>query len=414
MQELKNFFHLLEAIAANIYFGFPSRKLTVIGVTGTDGKTTTSHLIYHILKNEGIKAGLISSIHAIVAGKTIDTGFHTTTPRPWDIQQLLKKAVDSGITHFVLETTSHALDQNRVWGIHYAVSVLTNISHEHLHYHRTFDEYIRAKLLLLQRSDLALINKDHDLSFKKIVPYLDEKKIPYKSYSVDNKHSDFFWQEKKEIPLDGEFNHQNAMAAYAVCFELGIDHKRIIDSIFSFILPTGRFDIICTKPFTVIVDFAHTPAAIEHVLELIAGKYAKSLGRIIHVFGAASERDDQKRAPMGEASGMYASIVILTEEDYRNENVHMICEAIAVGLQKKGLAYVQPNQLANKTAKKVYTIVPDREKAIQLAVSIAQKGDVILATGKSHEKSLNRGGVEHDWNEYAAFRSALKTHDQNR
>jgi len=411
MQQFKNIFHLLEALVASIYFGHPTNKIKVIGVTGTDGKTTTSHLIYHILQSCGHSVSLVSSIHAIIGGKVIDTGFHTTTPRAWNVQKLLKKAADTGSEYFILETTSHALSQNRVWGIEYEVSVLTNISHEHILYHKTFEEYMKSKLLLLLRSKSALLNRDHEDSYKPVSKVLNTHNKLFKTFSVHDKTTNYFWSEKKEIPLEGVFNHQNAMAAYSVCREIGISHEQIVQAISSFKLPMGRFDVIRTKPFTIIVDFAHTPAAIQQILETTAKKFQKIGSRIIHVFGAASERDDAKRPLMGEASGQFSTIAVLTEEDYRHENVHMICESIALGLQRKGFEYRTPQSVTQKTNKKSYVIIPNRQKAIQFAISVARKGDIIIATGKSHEKSLNRGGTEYVWSEYNAFNEALKDYD---
>lgn len=160
IQKLKNVYHLLQAILANIWYGFPSRKLKVIGVTGTDGKTTTTHLITHILKTAGKKVSMISTIYAKVGSHEYETGLHTTTPSSFTIQKMLSLAVKDNEEFFVLETTSHALDQNRVWGIKYKIGIITNITHEHLDYHKTYDEYVKSKLKILLNSKLAVLNKD--------------------------------------------------------------------------------------------------------------------------------------------------------------------------------------------------------------------------------------------------------------
>src|SRR3989339_1761298 len=152
MQKIKNIYHLFQAVLANIFYGFPSRKLKVIGITGTDGKTTTTHLIAHILKTAGKKASFVSSVYASIGGVESDIGFHVTTPSSFILQKLLKQSADNHDEYFVLETTSHALDQNRVWGIKYEIGVITNITHEHLDYHRTYEEYVKAKLKLLLNS----------------------------------------------------------------------------------------------------------------------------------------------------------------------------------------------------------------------------------------------------------------------
>ena len=166
-QTFKNIYHFFQAVIANIYYGFPSRKLKVIGVTGTDGKTTTTHLIYHILKTAGKKVSMVSTVYAKIGAEEFDTGLHTTTPSSFLVQKLLKKAVENGDEFFVLETTSHALDQNRVFGVKYFVAVLTNVTHEHLDYHKTYKKYVDTKAKLLKQSNIVIINSD-DHSFERL------------------------------------------------------------------------------------------------------------------------------------------------------------------------------------------------------------------------------------------------------
>lgn len=396
-QKIKNLYHLLEAIIANVYFGFPSRKLIVIGVTGTDGKTTTTHLIHHILTSAGYKAGMVSSISS--------SGLHTTTPRAWEIQKMLSDAVSLGITHYVLETTSHAIDQNRVWGVHYTVGVLTNVSHEHMYHHKTLTNYVGLKAKLLINSDYAIANND-DESYETVKSILAKNHKIAHTYSL-HETADFMWDNAISSAIKGEYNRQNILAAYAVCKQLGVDSKKIIEGIKTYTLPKGRFDIVHNDNFLVIIDFAHTPNSIAQVLKTIQATYIHDGGKIIHVFGAASQRDDTKRPLMGEASGQYAKTVILTEEDHRHESAQAICESIAMGLKKKDFEFVNPVELS-QSSNRVYTIITNREEAIKKAISTAQKNDVVMLTGKSHEKSLNRKGKEYPWDEYEAVRSALQ------
>lgn len=407
MQSIKNFFHRLEAFFAALFFGFPARKLKIIGVTGTDGKTTTTHLIHHILATSGAKAGMISSIHAHIGGKSYDTGFHTTTPRAFSVQKILAKSAHNNDEFFVLETTSHALDQGRVAGVNFFIGVITNITREHLYYHHTFDEYFDAKMKLCAHAKQILINKDHD-SYKKIAHYLKKTHQAFMSYSLSKK-ADYTWPKKTPIPIKGDFNKQNAMAAFAVCRQLGVDEKSIVHGVKTFSLPKGRYEIIQAQNIKVVVDFAHTPASILHILKTIHEEDLKKGGHIIHVFGAASERDNEKRTPMGEASGTYADLVILTEEDYRHENPQIICEEIAKGLKKKGFVYKTKKDMTINSHK-AYTIITDRKEAIESAIALATQGDIVVATGKSHEKSLNRGGKEYPWDEFEAIYEALKNH----
>ena len=381
MQKVKNLFHLFEAIIANIYYGFPSRKLKVIGVTGTDGKTTTTSLIYHILKSSGKKVSMISTVYAKVGSQEFDTGLHTTTPSSFMVQKFLALAVKNNDEYFVLETTSHALDQNRVFGVKYYIGVLTNVTHEHLDYHTTYENYLKTKTELLSSAETAVINKD-DKSFKEVKRILDGKKI----YTYDHTHYNVL-KHCNDLP---EFNKANYLAAYTACKILGIDKNEILNYLSCFKLPAGRLEIVYDKNFKVIVDFAHTPNAIENVLREIRRIYLKKGGRLIHVFGSAGLRDATKRPAMGAASDKYADFSIITEEDYRTENSRDIADQIASGF---------------KTKKYIYEL--DRKKAIEKAVSMAQKNDLIVCTGKSHEQSLCRGKTEFPWDEKKAIMETI-------
>ena len=377
MQKIKNIYHLLQAILANIWYGFPSHKLKVIGVTGTDGKTTTTHLIAHILKTAGKKLSFVSTVYASIGGQESDIGFHVTTPSPFALQKLLKRSANHNDEYFVLETTSHAIDQNRVWGIKYEVGVITNITHEHLDYHKTFEEYEKTKLKLLKMAKIGIKNTNEIESIIKQIPNLTT------------------------------FNQHNYTSAYFVCKELGLPGKVVLRALKTFELPKGRLDLVYSKDFKVIVDFAHTPNAFQQLLPSIKELYLKKGGRLIHVFGSAGLRDFTKRPLMGQMSGKYSDLIILTEEDYRTEDPIIICQEIATGLEKEKAAKVNYNQLIN-CSEKSYSMIVNREKAIREAIKIAKKGDVIILTGKSHEKSLCRGKTEYPWDEYEAVRKAIK------
>ncbi len=375
IQKIKNVYHFFVAIFANIWYGFPSHKLKVIGITGTDGKTTTTHLIYHILKSSGRKVSIVSSVYAIVADKEFDTGFHVTTPNPFHIQKLLKMAVEHKDEYFVLETTSHALDQYRVWGINYEIGVVTNVTNEHLDYHLIYGDYVKTKAKLLLKSRLALINRD-DRSFSLLNKIAQNSNVKTQNYNSNLKII-------KTIPNLTKFNEYNYSAAYSVCKALGVKDEIILEAMKSFKLPKGRFEVVYDKEFKVIVDFAHTPNAFENLLQSIKGD-------IIHVFGSAGLRDHLKRPLMGEASARYAKTIILTEEDYRSEDPKKICEQIASGIKDK----------------KYYTII-DRQKAIKKAINLAKKGDIVIITGKGHEKSLCRGNKEYPWSDQLAVKKIL-------
>lgn len=407
MQEIKNKFHLISAYLACLWYGFPGRKIKVIGVTGTDGKTTTTSLIYHILKSNGIKTSMITTIYANIGGKIYDTGLHTTTPDPWSIQKYLAKAYSEGSEYFILETTSHALDQNRVWGVDFFASLVTNVTHEHLDYHKTYDNYLKAKSRLLLNSKICYINRD-DESFETLSKILMEANISFKSYGLKNK-ADFNWQKNIKTKLLGEINRYNILSAIAVLSNTGISDRNMKDAIANFESPKGRLEIAYKKAFTVIVDFAHTPNAIFNALQTIRQEYVNGQGRLIHVFGSAGKRDEGKRPLMGESSGRFSDLVILTEEDHRTERAEFIIEQISHGLLRNGFKYLMPQVFKTTKEEKVYTCVIDREKAIQLAIAVAKKGDVVAVTGKSHEKSLCRGEVECPWDEFETVKKAVKS-----
>lgn len=387
LQKIKNIYHLFRALVANIIYGFPSRKIKVIGVTGTDGKTTTTHLIFHILKSAGKRVSMISTIYAKIGEKEFDTGFHVTTPDAFIIPKYLKMAVDSKQEYFVLETTSHRLDQNQLFGINFETSVLTNISHEHLDYHKTYDNYVKAKARLLLSSKKSVINSD-DRSFKQISQILKSNEKEYYTYGFKHR-SDFNFPYLRKIT---GFNRYNYLAAYGIASLLNISDLVIEKAMSTYKLPPGRLEVVYRKDFTVIIDFAHTPNAFLELLPVIRKEFIKRGGRLIHVFGAASQRDSSKRPIMGENSSKYADYMILTEEDCRNEDPIKICNEIAQRVMDKSK----------------YVIITDRQEAINRAISMATQNDVIVLTGKSHEKSLCRGKKEYPWNEHEAVNRALR------
>ncbi|MBI2028504.1 MAG: UDP-N-acetylmuramyl-tripeptide synthetase [Candidatus Levybacteria bacterium] len=403
LQRIKNIYHLGNGILGNLRFGFPSHKLTVIGVTGTDGKTTTTSLIYHVLSTSGRNASMISSVGAVIGGREYDVGFHVTTPSSWALQKFIKEA-EKGF--LVLETTSHALDQFRVWGIKFDIGVLTNITHEHLDYHKTYHKYVEAKAKLLEMSRVAIVNRDdksyplinskfarlaakREIRNSKLITYgmkdnadLNPKKFPFKTNMI------------------GEFNIYNSLAAIAVCRALGIPDEDIRTGLKSFKPPIGREEVVYKKDFTVMIDFAHTPNAFEEILSSIKPSIK---GRLIHVFGSAGLRDNTKRPIMGRVSSKYADIIVLTSEDPRSESVEKISDEIESGIKIPN----SKSQITNKSKIQIYKI-PNRQEAIQFAIKIARKGDLVLTTGKSHEKSMNYGHGEVPWDEYSAVRKALK------
>lgn len=392
LQSIKNQYHLLRAAAATTVNGFPSSKMTVIGVTGTDGKTTTSNYMFHILKAAGKKVAVISTISAIIDDKEYHTGFHVTTPGSEQIQSYLKKAKEKGVEYVVLEVTSHALDQNRVFGIPFKVGILTNISHEHLDYHKTMDRYVKAKLRLLKKAKIAIVNKDDD-SYKEVTRgkwNIDNRKIMTYGLKKDSdvNPSTFRFSTK----LLGQFNQYNALAAIAAARALRIPDDQIRKGISSTPIPQGRQEVVYDQDFTVMVDFAHTPNALKNILQAVKEKM-NGRGRIIHVFGSAGERDKGKRPAMGKTSSKFSDVIILTAEDPRKERVESISSAIRSGIDRKREVH----------------LIPDRAEAIKKAISLAKKNDTVIITGKGHEQSMNLGKGEIAWSDIEAVKTALGT-----
>lgn len=398
IQPAINFYHLFWAVLATIYYGFPSTKLKVIGVTGTDGKTTTAHCIYHILKSSGNKVSMISTVYAKVGETEYETGLHVTTPDAVMVQQFLNKAAKNKDEYFVMETTSHALDQNRNFGVHYEIGVITNVTHEHLDYHKTFGRYLATKAKLIKQSKLGLLNQDHE-SFVALSKVINSGKnrVQLKTYGLKS-NADFNIDLNKTLKLEiPEYNNYNYLAAYAVCAELGIAKQSILKAIKSYKLPLGRREIVYDEKFMVVVDFAHTPNSLKQILSDLRVRADSRKGRLIHVFGAAGLRDALKRPMMGSMSGQYSDISIVTEEDHRSESIDAISKEIISGIKNS----------ESRIKEGTVMIIENRQKAINQAVAMAKKGDIVVCTGKAHEKSLNRNGKEELWNEFEAVKTAL-------
>lgn len=378
------FYHLPKAVLANMVYGFPTKKLKVIGVTGTDGKTTTTNMIYQILKAAGKKVSMVSTINAVIGGKSYDTGFHVTSPDSFSIQKFAKKAAENRDEYLVLEVTSHALDQNRFWGIKFNIGVITNITHEHLDYHRSFENYFNTKIKLLKNVNFAIINQDI------------KQKIQGKLITFGLGEGDFNQKDVKlKLKILGNYNVENALASLGVAFALDIDRKIAQKALENFKGLTGRMEEIENhKGIRIIVDFAHTPNALEQALKTLKKLTEK---RLIAVFGSAGKRDVGKRSLMGEIAGKLADSVVVTAEDPRGE-LEVINKQIVAGALK-----------ADKVMGKNLFVVEDRGKAIDFAVNeIAQKGDTVGIFGKGHEPSMNLDGKkEIPWSDEEAAKKAL-------
>ncbi len=377
------------------YYNNPQGKLNIIGVTGTDGKTTTAHLIHSMLRAGGIRCGLISTVEADLGADRVPSGLHVTTPEPPELFKFLFQMVENGSTHAVLEVTSHALDQERVFGIDFDVGVLTNVTPEHLDYHGGFEKYRGAKAKLFQRSGVSVLNaNDSSFSFfngvsKDLVPYsVYMKGDENQQVTLENLRRDttIGVSIRKNYPqLPGEYNRENIAAAAAAARYLGVTQCAIRSSLADFSPPEGRFEEVeLGQPFKVIVDFAHTPNALKNLLETV--RQQMESGRLITVFGCAGERDKGKRYSMGKISAKLADISIFTAEDPRSESVqNILCEMV------RGAEAA--------TANHNYFCIPDRKRAICTALEKARCGDWVLILGKGHERSMNIDGREYEWSD---------------
>ncbi len=404
-RKLKNIYHLLQAITANIWYGFPSKDLICIGVTGTDGKSTTINLIYQILVSAGEKVGVISTIGCKINDEDFSIGLHTTTPDVFMMQKLLKEMRKRACKYAVIEVASHGIDQKRIWGINFKIAVLTNITHEHLDYHGSLAEYEKIKLSFLKTAKIALINAKYKKDSFKSSNMIFTYGVGIGDYNAVNiEHGKFILlapNNSYEInhELLGIFNVENILAAFSACSLVGISSTKIINAIANFRGVRGRLEkIINSNNLNVYVDFAHTPNAIEQILITLRQEFPEA--RIIHVFGATGKRDNEKRPIMGKISGMLADISILTTEDTYGEDPLRIVLMIENGIR-------QTDKIINKT----YYIQPDRKKALALAVKMARAHDVIVATGVGHQTTLNVGH-EIEWSDQAELKKILSNSDK--
>ena len=387
------------ALRARRHYNYPDKSMRLIGITGTDGKTTTATMLAEILQNSGRRVGLISTVEAKINGQSVDTGLHVSTPGPSQSYQLLARMRDERVDDVVIEATSHGLDQRRLFGMSFDIGIITNVAAEHLDYHGTIEAYARAKARLLEQSSSAVLNADD-----KIASQLNLPKLPQLLFGIQasaditadaieeqdggstfkvrfpnqNKAVNFF------VPLPGVFNISNALAAISAAHLLGVPKESMQNGLKS-VSVEGRWQILYKKDFMTIVDFAHTPQSFSQILP-VARKLVGTKGRLIHVFGSAAQRDESKRSEMGRLSGQYADLTVLTMEDPRHESLDRIQSMLIEGLEKAG-----------KRQNQGWRRIDDRQQAIEWAISEAVSGDVVIITGKGHEKSLSIKGEEKVW-----------------
>ena len=401
------------------FYDHPANQIILIGVTGTDGKTTTVNFIYQILKEAGIKAGMISTVNAIIGDEEMDPGLHVTSPEVFDLQKYLRQMVDAGLTQAVLETTSHGLAAKRVLGDVFDIGVVTNITHEHLDYHGSYQGYFDAKAKLFESlatskskqsiEPLVVLNID-DRSYSDLtkrskvsrISYgLDTKADIYATNVINNPESLKFIAHGPgfEIPIEtsliGNYNVANCLAAIsATIIGLGIKPEQVQEGIKALHGVPGRMERISLgQEFLALVDFAHTPFALEAALKTGQDLTA---GRVIALFGSAGLRDKEKRRMMAEISSEHADLTILTAEDPRTESLLGILEEMAEGAKSRGGIEGES-----------FFRIPDRREAIRFALSEAQPNDIVLVLGKGHEQSMCFIETEYPWDDRIAMRAGL-------
>lgn len=386
---------LLRGLPAQLKYGFPARKLNILAITGTDGKTTSSTMLYHVLKKAGYKVALLSTVAAYIGEEEIDTGLHVTSPDPRKLHKILRDMVSQGVKYVVLEVTSHGAYQYRTWGIKPVVAGVTNITHEHLDYHVTYDEYVKAKLLILKKAQVAVLNAQ-DQSHGKLQKWLRQSKRKTLSYTLQ---ADVPSKVKKALSetFPELYNQQNGLLTYTMAQQVGVSDTEFAKAIKSFPGIKGRMESVPNElGIRVIVDFAHTPNGVEQALTALQKQKTSKRQSLIVVHGSAGLRDYVKRPIMGKLSSSLADTVIFTAEDPRTEDVWSIIRQMKDGVEA-------PNH------SKILSIA-DRSEAIEFALKkLAKKNDIVAILGKGHEQSMCFGKTEYPWSDVRAVQKALQT-----
>lgn len=405
-QNIKNLYHLALAILANIAYGFPSWGIRVIGITGTNGKTTTVQMITKILEEAGRKVAMASTINFRINGVEEKNLSHYTTKSSFAVQKFIKKALDARCEYLVLETSSHSIDQYRVWGIDYHTAVITNVTREHLDYHKTMESYRKVKLKLFEKVKTAVVNLDME-NYEAFLNTQAENKVTYslKNLKADvlakniqfNKNGSQFIVNNTQFNLNllGNFNIENALAATCVGLSENINLETISKALEKIEGVPGRMEHIKNnRKLDIIVDFALTPDALDKLYSFLSKNKKHNDSKIIAVFGSCGERDRGKRPMMGEIVSQYADLVIVTNDEPYHEDPNEIIEEIVKGIK-------------NKKENESFWKIIDRREAIKKALEIAKSGDIIVVTGMGAEESMVVGDEKIPWNDRQVIEEEL-------
>jgi UDP-N-acetylmuramoyl-L-alanyl-D-glutamate--2,6-diaminopimelate ligase len=397
------------ADAADAWFGRPSEQLRTLGITGTDGKSTTAFLLLDVLLAAGRRPGLVGTIDTRIGDAQTASTSRTTTPEALELQAMLAAMVDAGNDSVVIEATSHGLAQSRVRNCRFRVGVVTTITSEHLEFHGTLEAYREAKAILVEESPVAVLNADdesygflRDRAAGSVISFGIESEADIRASELDlGPHGSRFhvsgprWEGPVTLRLPARFNVDNALAALAVAEAEGLDPETAAQALATVNGVPGRMERIdLGQPFGVIVDYAHTADSLGKVLRELRPLTA---GRLIAVFGSAGDRDRTKRAPIGRVAAELADLVVITDEDPRSEAPWEVNEEIAVGARTAGAR-----------DRETMWIIDDRRAAIAHALRLADAGDVVLLAGKGHEPSIIYGDDRRWWDEREVARQELR------
>ena len=409
-------YHWARGFLAANHYDYPASAMTVIGVTGTNGKTSTCFMIYNILKKAGLKVGMMTTICNAVSDREVQNkGGHMTTADPHELNELIADMRASGVQYLVLEVSSHALAQGRIFGVPIDIAVMTNVTPEHLDYHRTFERYRRAKLRLFEMvareskrggRGVGIVNADDPSAgyFTGMVPHpitygIKDGDLKATRVKTTTKGVEYYVRIDKQpyhikVNIPGEFYVYNSLAAVAVCHQLGVSKEDIESGISELAGVEGRMSRIPNDlGIDVIIDYAHTPDSYE---KMLPGISKATKGDVYIVCGAAGKRDNSKFPEMGRLAYEYSKLVIITEEDPKGP-VRPLSELLAKGIRENG-----------GTEGKDFVFIDDRGEAITEAVRLAKKGDTILLLGIGHQRTIDRAGGTEPWSDYDAVEAALK------
>lgn len=388
------------ALCSAQYFDHPEEKLKIIGLTGTNGKTTTTYLIRQILMLKGIRCDLIGTNQIIIGDEVIESS--RTTPESFDLFEIFSKMVQSGGEYVVMEVSSHSLELDRVCGVTFETAVLTNITQDHLDFHKTMENYALAKAKLFAMSKSAAINTDSDY-FETCLSNAEGKVL---TYSIDNASGvkaenirmsergvifDITHENEKHtmrLGIPGKFSVYNALAAICACINIGLDMSDIENGLVLAKSVKGRIEVVHTNtPYTIIIDYAHTPDGMENIISAVRA-FAKN--RVITVFGCGGNRDATKRPKMGKIAEDLSDIAVVTSDNPRCEEPQAIIKDILAGMSKDN-----------------HITVVNRKEAIAKAMEIAKEGDIIILAGKGHETYQEINHIKHDFDERVVVREIL-------